>query len=248
MKGIAITAAIQGDPAHTPVVFAEVHDPEVTVANALRDFLGKLGFSSLFPNFGSVRVTTVHPFAMFLFQQELGKPIDESLLPSVTVQSSSDTEVVQMLAHEKTPIEITTSALTQLLAAVSAGSLFCSVEGIERLNTAIGGDVLLGEQKSIQSDHQLNLNIWTDNKEMTGILYDIVRLFALNETDHLRDNGIDIIGQISGTRSGDINIEFGRLLFGANVVIPSRLKTSALEIKLHDIGRETDVEINPIYS
>jgi len=247
-----ITATVAGNPAYIPIVIAEFHNPETTIKKRLDSFLRKIDFATVFPNFGNIRVTNIHPFAMFLFQEISGIDYDFSLLPSICVADSSDYENIQFLGHEDEDVEITPSVWALLKQSIAttdiANALITSSTNVDRIDAALlVGTTIIGKKKTIISDHQIDLNIWSDNKEITGTLYDACKLFALNENTNLREDGIESLGSITGKRSGDINLDFGHILYGANVTLPCKLTMSVMEISLVDRPIIDEIIPEPTY-
>ncbi len=243
MLGIPVQATIVAASGKLPVVVSAILDIETICVKSLNRFFLKSGFSEVYEYFGHVRVSTVHPFALFLFNEIENTAVDLSILPSVTITDSSDTEAMLLLGKEEVSIVLTEAVYQGLKALVAKGDLITSQSNLTKLKTALdAGLVIEGVQKTYRANHIIDFNIWTDNKIMTGNIYDATKLFALNETVHLRENGIDLQGGITGRRSGDINIEFGKLLYGANLSVPCTATLNVLEFTMESIPTELLIE------
>ena len=82
------------------IVIAEYENPEVEISKLLQEYFQQIDFSTQYSKFGQVRIGTIHPFALLLFQAVTGKKINVDLFPSITIQDSSDSETFETLARE----------------------------------------------------------------------------------------------------------------------------------------------------
>jgi hypothetical protein len=208
----------------------EYANPEIIIPRMLQDYFQEVGFSSLYPNFKTLRIGAVHPFALLLFQESLGQQLDISVFPSITVADSSDTEVFSELGRGYENYMVDSEQLTAMLGQAEAGNLIISDDNISRIKTIIAaGGSISGTKTSYRSQHSVDLNIWSDNKDITSIVYDFVKHFIIGNIQRLHNEvGLDIQNPISGRRSGDINVEFGHILYGANITLSLTIDTASM--------------------
>ena len=200
------------------VYLLESENPEIRLAKTLRDFLAVVGFSSIFPNFNNIRVGTVHPFAILLAQDVLGEKQTVNIFPSITIVDSTMQEDAEVLGDEYISAMFSRERIAELDGYRQAKRVFVSDEGWEKVNSYLSeNEEIFGVTRQYHTQHTIDFNIWSGNKEVTSFLFDSVCHFVTQTRDelHLR-YGLDMAG-IQGRRSGDINLDFGKILYGANV-------------------------------
>lgn len=237
----------------TPIVIFQHTDPEKILSGLLQAYIAKTDYNNIFPNFKGINVNTIHPFARFMADEADGKAVDLNLLPSITVSDSSDNEDDVMLSRNQEDIAYDAGKIAFLAANVIDWSknpdtqygVVASTNSISRLQQAvIDSGVVVGTVRSYVMSHKVDFNIWTDNKNVTSALYDLVQSFIANNLDAFHDFLIDPVGGISGTRSGDINIEYGKILFGANITAPFKVQNQVTEFDV-TTGLITEIDVNP---
>lgn len=221
-------------PAATQLIrIVEYTNPEKVFPKYLQQYFLEIGFSSLYPNFKNLRIGAVHPFALLLFQDVNGQKLDTGVFPSITVSDTSDTEIDDELGRGYNEFQIDSSGLAKILGAVDQGKLILSDENRTRLEAAVAdGATVKAVKHNYRSGHNIDLNIWSENKDLTSLIYDLVKHWVIGNIQMLHDEGIDVVNTVSGRRSGDINVEFGRILYGANVTVPATIETANLLIDL----------------
>lgn len=240
---LAVTARLLRPAAYERIIIAEVRNPEAVLAEALKSYFNDVGFASQYSNFGNIHISAVHPFAMLLLQETLGQQYDMSLFPSITISDSSDTESMPLLDKDTETIELTEDLVQSLNVYIQRGELLASTDAVSRLLAALqSGTEILAKKGTVYIDHQVDFNIWAANKDITSILYDATRLFAVQNKNELRKSNVDVYAGSTGRRSGDINIDFGQLLFGANVNVPIRMRTSVMDIQIGSIPDQVVVQ------
>jgi hypothetical protein len=224
------------------IYIVEAENPELPLAKALKEFLETVGYSSIFPNFNRVRVGTIHPFAILLAQEVLGENQNVNIFPSITIADTSLNEDAEVLADDYRAVVFSPKEIGVLDGFRQAGKVFVSDAGWQKIQDAINATgSVVGIVKRYHTGHSLDFNIWSENKEITSFLFDMVCHFVTQErvNVHNRD-GLDLT-QISGRRSGDINLDFGKLLYGANVSVSMAMNHEAILI---DTGVSTLDEID----
>lgn len=225
----------------------EYLNPEVIWPQLLRAYFLEVGWASMYPNFSTLRIGAVHPFALLLFQDVMGQQLDLSVFPAITITDSSDNEVYDTLARDANLHMYDGADIAKIKAGKESKQFLISDENMTKLETATaGGGKIAGRRSSFRTNHTVDLTIWSDNKDLTSILYDAVKQFILSSMSLLHKSGFDIQNPVSGRRSGDINVEFGKLLYGSSVTVPAVIETSTMEF---DVSTEaiTTIAVNPEY-
>jgi len=227
----------------------EYANPEQILPPLMHEFFLELGYSSMYPNFKNLRIGAVHPFALLLFQEVMGvTKLDLSVFPSITISDSSDAEVYSELSRGYENYQLSAEHLAKIAGSASSGKLILSDENLLRLETAVAGGATINASKvSYRSNHNIDINIWSENKDLTSLIYDMVKHFIMGNINRLRIEGMDIQSPIGGRRSGDINVEFGRLLYGANVTVSAVIDTANMWVDV-PIGEIATIITDPDYS
>ena len=219
----------------------EYLNPEVFWPQLLRAYFLEVGWSSMYPNFSTLRIGAVHPFALLLFQDVMGQKLDLSIFPAITITDSNDSEVYDTLGRNVSMNMYDGADIAKIKAGKTSKQFLISDENMTKLETAVTGDEkIAGKRTSFRANHTVDLTIWSDNKDLTSILYDAVKQFILASMSLLHKSGFDIQNPVSGRRSGDINVEFGKLLYGASVTVPTVIDISTMEF---DVSTEAIVNI-----
>lgn len=217
-------------------------NPEKLLASVLRDFLETMGYSEIFPNFDNIRVGTIHPFAILLAQEVLGQKQNANIFPSITIADSSAQEDAQVTGDDYVALVFTEEDIVVVDGFRQAGELYIADNGWTKIQerVASAGNII-GIRRRYHTQHSIDFNIWADNKEITSFLYDMVGHFISQKRVDIHNNqGIDLAG-MSGRRSGDINLDFGMLLYGANVRVQASINHEAT---LFDTGINAISEID----
>lgn len=202
------------------VYLLEAENPEKIFARELRNFLRTVGFSQLFSNFDNIRVGTVHPFSILLAQEVLGKESKRNVFPAITVSDSTMQEDAEVLGDEYSVAVWSEEDIVNMGGYRDAKKVFCSDDGWARILEMVSTNgKIIGVTRQYHTSHSIDFNIWSGNKEVTSFLFDMVAHFVTQSRIDLHNNaGYDLSG-IQGRRSGDINLDFGSLLYGANVTV-----------------------------
>lgn len=217
-------------------------NPETVLSGLLREFMTEMGYSEMYPNFGDLRVGTVHPFAILLSQEILSQPLKMNVFPSITVADSSASEEAVTLSDEYEPLVFNASDISKLDGYRQAKEVFVSDSGWQKiLNTVAANGSVVGIKRTYSMRSTLDFNIWSENKDITSFLFDMVCHFMIQKKGDIHKNQDIDVGAINGRRTGDINLDFGMLLYGSNVQISVIYDHSAV---LFDTGIETIAEID----
>lgn len=222
------------------------NNPEVVLPELLKEYFADVGYMEMYPNFKTLRISAVHPFAILLLQETTGVKSDVNLFPSITIADTSDAETYDTLGRESSNIMFGAEEVARLKWEYLRGNILTSSGNITRMENATnGGNKINGIMTSYRANHNVDLNIWADNKDMVSLIFDLLKHFIISNITKLHAMGIDVEGAINGRRSGDINLDFGKLLYGANITVPMIIRTTNMSIDLEveevtDIASETD--------
>lgn len=225
-------AIIKPQVSNYPVWIMEDINPENYLIKALQDFMAEIQFSLMYPNFGNVRVGAVHPFALLLFQEVLGQKIDLSVFPAITIADNSEGESSMELGRDRTQFMISKDDVAEMTGHRNAGRLIISDAALARLTAAIATRDLPAEHAMYSSQHTVNINIWAENRDITNVIYDMVLLFVNFSRRELHNSGIDLLEAITGNRTGDVNMDFGSLLYGSNITLPCNVRGGAMRVEI----------------
>jgi hypothetical protein len=224
-------------------------NPEKILIESLKNFIRKIGYSEMYPNFSNIRVSGTHPFSLLLAQEILGEKTKSNPFPSITIADSDASEDSEVLGDDYNGLSFTPAQLAKLDGYRQANEIFISDSGWTKIQTAMNTNgFVVGVQKTFRTKHTMHFNIWSANREVTSFLYDMVTHFIIQNKASLHtDNGLDI-GPLTGRRTGDINLDFGMLLYGANVSVPAIYGRSSVlfDTSLGSIA-EIDVKTYPQY-
>lgn len=204
-------------------------NPEIVLANELGDFLKTIGYSEMFPNFDAIRVGTTHPFAILLAQEVLGQQQKVDVFPSITVADSNAQEDAEVLSDDNAVFVFTADEIAKFDGLRQAKEVYVSDSGWEKIQTKIQETGhIIGVRRLYHTQHSIDFNIWSEHKQITSFLFDMVAHFVSQKRVDLHESyGIDM-DRISGRRTGDLNLDFGRLLYGANMTVTTSMGHEAV--------------------
>ena len=224
---------------------------EKEILTPLKEFIQSVGFSDKFPNFGKIRISTTHPFSLLLLESlsNVKAPVD--LFPAITVADTSGTEDNMTLARDDENYILRQEEIARWRI---NENVITSEENFDMLQSHMDkhGDVsdVPARKLSTRSRRMVDFNIWGENHDLVSIIYDIVESFVTihptegKPDDWPRVEGTDDdmvdedlcsyvqSGPITGRRSGDINVDFGRILYGAVVSVPYTSTRDVIECDL----------------
>ena len=183
-------------------------------------------------------VLDVHPIAMetgALVSSENPKNY-KSVLPAIGVEMQQDPETYMRLGEGQHPSVITQDDIDYIRAMTmkqryTEGKLV-SDEGLSELQTAIdklAGDPLWAEKLEIIHQPTIMVALWSDDPQVTRILYRFVRAALHRSRTDLRKRGI------TTTINGNValyNFDFGRMLVGAEFTIQCYLILRLFDVEV----------------
>lgn len=234
-----------------PISIFQYTNPEIVLPPLILEYLNKLDFNNIMPNFKRVRVSAEHPFITFLYNDQAGAKYDFNVLPSITVTDSQDEETMDTLGIGYEPQTVDSKYVSQLSSQIfnpstNDGYLVVSQDNMTRLQNAVANNLIVGGTKHFYTArHTVELNIWADNKNATSILYSAVESFLMSYIDRMIEESINF-QSISGHRSGDINLDYGRILFGSNITFSCFIREVVVEVDLN-ITTLKNINENPTF-
>lgn len=233
------------------IYMVEAENPELKIADYLRNFLVTLGYSEIYPNFDNIRIGTIHPFAILLAQEVTGTGTVDSndVFPSVTVADSNIDEDAEVISNNYGEAVLDAEKIEWLNGLRQAKELFVSDDGWTSIKNALTSKgYVIGIEKQYHTSHMIDFNIWTENKEVTSFLFDTVCHFITQKRNDIHNElGYDF-AKLGGRRSGDINLDYGRILYGANVSLSMSMNHRAwlIDTNVSTIG-DIDTQTLPNY-
>ena len=200
---------------------------EKEIIQPLRAYIESIGFPDKFPNFGKIRISTAHPFAVLLFNSVVNTgaiPDTTNLFPSITVADSYATETEETLGRDYREGVFSQGEITRLIENDNV------IVSESKIQSVVGDSPVPYKKWTIVTQRNLDFNIWGENHDLVSIIYDMVESFGIIT---MRQQGSDdyvLHGSVTGRRSGDINVEFGKQLYGANVTIPMAISRDVIEL------------------
>jgi hypothetical protein len=231
----------------------EYQNPECIFPGLIQRYLQSVGISGLHPNFPTIRVGNTHPFALLLYQDNYntGTSLDLSLFPSLTVIDSADAQSDMTVGNslEHGMILDTDGQWPVFKRAVTNKQLLASKNNIDIIESALTQNKFVTFTRiNYISAHVLDFNIWTENKDLTSELFDLVSHYFIDNKLLLKNQfGLDLLKEISGRRSGDINLDFGKILYGANLTVPMNINHSSYTFYTNGVLlNNVNIEMTPV--
>ncbi len=214
---------------------------EVIVAS-LASFIKDVGYAEMMPNFDTVHISTISPFALMLYQEVQGQKASLNVFPSITIADMNTVESEATLSGHTVDAVVDASTVAWIKAEKSAGKIFIADSNIVALeNATADGNQLSSTRKTVTKRATFVFSIWSENKEITSLLYDIVGAYLVDKQIELHNEDIDIFQQ-NGSKTGDVNMEFGALLYGASYNVDAMVQQTVMTIDV-DSGVITKVTV-----
>lgn len=221
-------------------------DVDMALVQAVRDFLNvTIGWAELYPKYGTVRVSSNHPFVELLDQQVNGGKLPSNLFPSVTIASVQDS---MMTGYTLPDGEYVPIQLADLQEIDPTRGYLISPSQLTALENYLQGNPQSPVSKLIDvvRTHAMALEIWADNLIVKNKLFDLI-VMALSGPIRfaLKGTGITIKAEeIRGQRTGNYNTDFGKLYYGANINFSVDVDYWQIAVDTGGVGIITDVLTN----
>jgi len=195
-------------------------NPEKTIIEEFGKHLyEEIRFTDIYPEFGNVRVSETHPFAYLMNSEINNVKIPVGLFPSVTIVNDTDNRNTALAMQKQihTEIEIGSAELDNIKAhrnlyIISDKDIAALEALLDRFNGTLFAS---GVESFIRAS--IVCEIWSENYEVKGAIYDILRNFLIGiKRFTIQENyGIIVLeDSIRGEKSGNYNFDFGHILYG----------------------------------
>ncbi len=202
------------------IILSKVPSIEDILVAELSTYFDQLRFGELYRNFKTIRISLEHPFAI-MWQQAKGNPgnaYDGSLFPSVTIMSGSDSKPGQLNGlNILEPCTLEESDLATLSASgwqVASGAVTWLNEWF------VDHGALKGRMGTAHKSDQVSIDVWSESIQLKNEIYGLLMMY-LSGPNRVRienSHAITIFdGTVRGQRSGNYNMDFGQLLYGAHI-------------------------------
>jgi hypothetical protein len=242
-------AHIRQSASAKPVIILSQFDIETEVIKIVQKFFQELEFDSIYANFGNINLSTDHPFALLLFAENVGEDVKPAtLFPSVTVCDSADSEDREELGGTYAEFVFDYDDLKEIENKVSTDLISISESSLARLKQHFQtNSSAVAYKRKINIRTTVDFNVWTQNKLVTNFIYDSLKQCIRLYNNEFKQAGMDIhAGGMTGRKSGDYNVDFGILLYGANISVPVDYYISSLYIDVN-LGEINDIVVDPTY-
>lgn len=196
-------------------------DVEKTLLQEMRKyFADEIHFSSLYPNYPNLRIDLTHPFAYLMDKEINGSSIPSDLFPSITIVVTNDTKPVELkpILHTK---KITIAEINDI---ENNPDLYQMADpDLQALKSLIQADEYKwSEGAGTIRRAAISVEVWADNPELKNKIYDLVYAFFVSKKRYEINENYDIKlfeEQLSGQRSGNYNLDFGKIYYGGMINI-----------------------------
>lgn len=221
-----------------------IFDPEKIYINELYKYFKEVGFAVQYPNFRNIRIGAIHPFAIMLLREVTGEKSDVSLFPSITIANTDDQDT-PVLGRDRTEYALSPPDIANIRGLRDAGEVFISDANLTAIEEFVSeGDSIVGVQARRYVKHTIDFNIWATNREITTLLYDCVQAFIVDQVEVLTKRGVGFEAIMDARRAGDVNLDFGSILYGANITITANSEHTSLMLD-RPIGIIEEIDIYP---
>ncbi len=199
-------------------VITAARDYEETIVEELKKyFFNEVRFKDIYPNFGNIRISGVHPFVYLIDAEINDKPVPQGLFPSITVISDNDQKNPEIdIPTLVEDAEVKSPEISDIKE--NRDAYIISDKDLDIL------DSLTQESNSIFAEGinqnrraNLVIEIWSQNMKVKNRLYDLTLLFFIGKKRFTLKSDYDIVideKSVSGERSGNYNYDFGKVIYG----------------------------------
>jgi len=199
------------------VITASRDYEEIIVGELKKYFFEEVRFKDIYPNFGNIRVSGVHPFVYLIDAEINDKPLPQGLFPSITVISDNDQKNPEIdIATLLEDVKITSAEVSDIKENKEA--YIISEKDLQILDNLTQGDDSVFAQGMNQNRRaSLVVEIWSQNMKVKNRLYDLTLTFFIGKRRFTLKSDYDIVideKSVSGERSGNYNYDFGKTIYG----------------------------------
>jgi len=182
----------------------------------------QIGFSENYPNFGKLRIDTIHPFAVINLELMEGRDVPQNLFPSLTVSFLNENNHSKEFIGKSTHDFYTKEDFDEYKN-LDWEERLISREMLNRLELVYAGkpdniELSVNVNQSLEQ-FRLSFTIWASNHQVKDVLYQIAKTFVKSNVDFWVGtmNWNEITW--NGDKDGIYNLEFGEILYGAVITI-----------------------------
>lgn len=221
-------------------IFTHVPVVEDELVKALATYISEIRWADQYPNHTNINIGNDHPF-----EEILGGTGDRpNLFPSITVVSSTDSEIPNMSKNWKVK-EMTKADVEGL----SGEDWYLSETSLQYLKIALEEkEKVYGLSHSTVWRDSVSFEIWSENMQVKNDLYSMLLAFLTGPKilQLKQDTDISVYSNtIQGQRSGYYNFDFGRILYGGRISFTADYLVSQ-DVYDTDIGSISDIKIQGI--
>ena len=192
---------------------------DVLLSSLQKHLVDEVHFEAIYANFGNVRVSAVHPFAILLEQQISGSTKRINLFPSVTL--------IENISNKNPALPLLIQYQDVVVAAAEVADITNNRDKYIISDADLAALVALTEdEKTVNAKGTVTYirgnfiaELWSENLKVKNRLFDVVRNFVLGvwRFTLLENYDIKLSETIEGERSGIYNYDFGKVLYGATL-------------------------------
>jgi hypothetical protein len=249
-SSVSIIALADVEPG---VQIVEYKNPEVILPRLIQQYLQDFDISNIHPNFPVVRVGNTHPFVMLLNQEMNNAQFDLSLFPSITVIDNSTSQIAMEIGNSRSVGVIRndddTGIWLRFKKSILDGAFLTSPQNLITIESELSVKHVINYiSTGYITSSAVDINIWSENKDYTSELYDITKQYFIDNKTVLDINyGLQLVEGINGRRSGDINLDFGKILYGANITVPLNIQHHSYSFDVTDVLIKSVELASPTY-
>jgi len=181
-------------------------------------FSKEVKFSSIYSNFGGIRVSSTHPFAHLMNSQINDVVYNGNLFPSITLVGNMDQKNPQI----NTPtlvedVKITSAEVADIVANRNRYIISdADLTALQGLTSGENYENSHGVKEERRTDFVAE--VWAENDDVKGRIFDILVNFLIGYKRFTIKEKYDIViveDSVTGERDGNYNFDFGKMLYGS---------------------------------
>lgn len=195
-------------------VISDIED--VVISDLSEHLFNIVKFKEIFPNFGNVNITGVHPFAYLIDQEINKKPVPKGIFPSVTIVDDTDQKDTDDTSPAiRKDIKITSAEVNDMIA--NRKNYVISDEAVMALKELTENDGEVWSEGHVRRrTHNMVGEIWSFNKKVKDKLYELIINYLCGVGRFSLHDNYDIViheRTVNGQKSGSYNYDFGRIAY-----------------------------------
>ncbi len=196
-------------------------DVESILVKELRTYiLTEIRWGDIYENYQNIRISPIHPFAYLMDQAVNGTKVPVDLFPSITVIEDTSSKTISLGILKKNA-KITQAELDHIVANPDLYIISdTDFQALQTLITQKGYHYAEGCETTRNGN--LSIEVWADNDELKSKIIDLVEAFFMGIKRYEINEQYNVKIQeetMQVNRSGNYNVDFGKLLFGGMIGI-----------------------------